>query len=247
MRIGSGNLRAHVDAIEKQLHSSKVSPRVLEKLDKKLEAIGKQIHVNTFTQSLKDEIVRLHGEIHTLSVDCEVKKIRDEARGLEKSLGLGDVSKIGRVARSLKKHIAVLLDNHALIKIDIETITAAKISLQKAECFLQGKPYTAENFPGDAMDLEEVTQFFELAELFYKHKATKETGKFKELYATYGSLRENMDMLGKEHDDLKTAQALFATATGSSYPTQDELRKFFASVDHIKKDDNPTVVSGKFR
>ncbi len=256
-------LQSEVQTIAGEIAQSPISPKKYQHLSKKLdhaletlrEIEGKAKAENVFakaqTEHLKEQMVKLYGDLEDGLVKREVSQIQEESTGLKKGrLSLKAVKK-------LELHISELEKNHLTAIPDRRIIADAKQALLEAKARLEGKPivrhfdflssqrnvqFTAEIafLPG------EIEELFDIARSLYNRN-------IREAKMRYSSLPEEHKRKFEKHmqnlmaipfeDVLETMQALIATANelvenGESYPTSQQIDQLFLGLSQCSAEEN---------
>lgn len=141
-------------SIEEKLVVEPVSPEERKNLFHELEEVSHAIeeletqaaYINRFAQSylkeLKETIVKLYGKIDDSALKYRVSLIQKEGLTLEASLQKGDMKSVARLIETLKYHINSLFDSYAPGLEERRVVAFARLQLEKAEAFADGKAYT---------------------------------------------------------------------------------------------------------
>lgn len=245
-------LQVEVQTIAKEIECSSISPRkyqlLSKKLDHTLEALqgfetrGKaaDIFAKAQAEDLKEQVVKLYGDLEEGLVKREISQIKEESSSLRRGrLTLKAIKK-------LEVHISTIEKNHLTSIPNRRIIADAKQALVEAKAKLAGKPvvhhfaaltaqprahFIEENqlFPGDVEDL------LDIARDVYNRDLRQAKVHFATLPSAHKEkverhLQHLMATLFK--DPLETMQALIATANelvenGEGYPTPSDIDRFF--------------------
>ena len=245
-------VQSEVQTIAGEIAQSPISPRKYQHLTKKLdnalktireiEADGKasNIFAKAQTEQLKEQMVKLYGDLEEGLVKREVSQIQEESTSLRKGrLTLKAIKK-------LETHISELEKNHLTLVPDRRIIADAKQALAEAKAKISGQPVVRHfdmlanqrnvRFVEEIAFLpEEVEELFDIARAVYNRD-------FRQAKMRYATLLGEHKRKFEEHmqnlmavpfeDSLETMQAMIATANelvanGEGYPSSQEIDQLF--------------------
>lgn len=255
---GSRWLQSEVQTIAGEIAHSPISPRKYQHLSKKLndaletlqgiEAKNKtsDLFAKAQTQTLKEQVVKLYGDLEDGLVKREVTQIKEESTSLKKGrLTLKAVKK-------LEMHINDLEKNHLTSLSDRRVIADAKQALLEAKAKLEGKPIVKhfdllanqknvrfveeiELLPG------EIEELFDIARAVYN----RDLRQAKMRYATIPDDHKRrfekhmQNLMAKPFEDpLETMQGMIATVrelveNGEGYPSSSEIDQLFLGLSQV--------------
>ena len=248
-----------LQTIEREIAQSPISSKkylnLSKKLDHELEALQtlektSNLFVKTQTDSLKEKVVTLYGDLEDGRIEGEVSQIHQESRSLKK----GRISL--KAVKQLEAHINDLEKNHLTSIPHRRVIADAKHALLEAKAKLEGKPVTnhidwlakqtpvrfveeIELLPG------EVEELFDIAKAVYNGDARQAKKRYLSLPEDH-KLRFHKHMqnlMAKPFDDsLETMQALIATVNelvdnGEGYPSRPEIDQLFLGLSQLSTEE----------
>jgi hypothetical protein len=255
---GSRQLQAEVQTIAGEIAHSPISPRKYQHLSKKLdhaletlqsiEAKTKTagVFAKAQTAHLKEQMVKLYGDLEDGLVKREISQIKEESTSLRKGrLTLQAIKK-------LEVHINDLEKNHLTSIPDRRIIADAKQALLEAKARIEGRPVVRhfdllanqqnvrfveeiELLPG------EVEELFDIAKAVYNRDLRQAKMRYATLPEGHKRRFEKhmQNLLAKPFvEPLETMQAMIATANelvenGEGYPSSDEIDQLFLGLSQV--------------
>lgn len=260
---GSRSLQSEVQTIAGEIAHSSISARKYQNLSKKLdhaletlqdlESKNKTagVFARAQTDGLKEQVVKLYGDLENGLVKREISQIREESTLLRKGrLTLKAIKK-------LEMHISDLESKHLASIPDRRIIADAKQALVEAKAKLEGKPVVKhfdmlarqnnnvhfleeiELLPG------EVEELYDIARAVYNRD-------LRQAKMRYASLPEDHKRKFEKHmqnlmstpfeEPLQTMQALIATVNelvdnGEGYPSSDYIDQLFLGLSQVIKEE----------
>jgi hypothetical protein len=247
----SQSLQSEVQTIAGEIAHSPISRQKYHALSRKLghalkalqglEDKTKHLFLKTQTENLKEQVVKLYGDLEDSLVTREVTQIKEESTSLKKGrLTL-------KAVKQLEAHIHELEKNHLTSIPNRRIVADAKQALLEARAKLEGKP-PIRHF--DLLALEKNNVRFveeiellpgDIEELLDISKAVYNRN-LSEAKKRYASLPDDHKRRFENHmrsltalpfvDPLETMQCLIATANelvgnGEGYPSSSEIDQLF--------------------
>ncbi len=264
------SVQTEVQTIAGEIAHCPISPRKYQllsrKLDHALETLkdletdgkAKNVFAKAQTEQLKEQVVKLYGDLENGLVQREVSQIQEESTSLRKGrLTLKAVKK-------LETHIHELERNHMTLIPDRRIVADAKQVLLEAKARLSGKPVVRHidmlagqknvRFVEETPLLpDEVEELFDVARAVYNRDFRLAKMRYASLSSSYKDrFEEHMkNLLAVPFDDaVETCQALIATANelvgnGEGYPTSNEIDQLFLGLAQCTDDDDKPKLDGK--
>ncbi|MBS0604385.1 MAG: hypothetical protein JSS60_05025 [Verrucomicrobia bacterium] len=259
---GSRWLQSEVRTIAGEIADTPISPKKYQHLSRKLDnALEKlqglesknkttSLFAKAQTEHLKEQVVKLYGDLEDGLVKREVSQIKEESTSLKKGrLTLKAVKK-------LEMHINELESNHLTSIPDRRIIADAKHALLEARAKLEGKPVAKHidwlakqrpvQFTEEIQLLPgEVEELFDIARAVYNRD-------FRQAKMRYNALPEDHKRMFQKHmqnlmakpfdDPLETCQAMIATANelvenGEGYPSQSQIDQLFLGLSQLNTEE----------
>jgi hypothetical protein len=260
--VGSRLLQSEVQTIAGEIAQSPISPRKYQRLFRKLDSALEKLQgletkdktaslfAKAQTEYLKEQVVKLYGDLEDGRVKREVTQIKEESTSLKKGrLTLQAVKK-------LEMHIAELERNYLTTIPDRRIIADAKQALLEAKSKLEGKPVARHiDFLAKQNSVRYVEEIQllpgEVEELFDTARAVYNRD-IREAKKRYNSLPDDHQRRFQKHlqnltakafeDPLETMQALIATANelvdnGEGYPSSDEIDQLFLGLTQLNTEE----------
>ncbi len=255
---GSRWLQSEVQTIKEEMASAPLSPRKYQHLSKKLDHAletlqdleSKNKTVSVFakaqTDHLKEQVVKLYGDLEDGLVKREVSQIKEESSSLKKGrLTLKAIKK-------LEMHISELERNHLTSIPDRRIIADAKHALLEAKGKLEGKPVVRHfdilkhqkdvHFVEEIVLMpDEVEELFDIARAIYNRDLRQAKMRYATLPQDHKRRFEKhmQNLMAKPFEDpLETMQGMIATArelvdNGEGYPSSDEIDQLFLGLSQV--------------
>lgn len=256
-------LQSEVQTIAGEIAQSPISPKKYQHLSKKLdhaletlrEIEAKTKVANVFakaqTELLKEQMVKLYGDLEDGLVKREVSQIQEESTCLKKGrLTLKAVKK-------LELHISELEKNHLTAIPERRIIADAKQALLEAKARLDGKPVVRHfDFLSSQKNVQfveeiallpgEVEELFDIARSLYNRNIREAKMRYATLPESHKHRFEKQmqNLLAIPFEDvLETMQGLIATANdlvenGGGCPTSQQIDQLFLGLSQCATEEN---------
>lgn len=260
-------LQSEVQTIAGEIAQSKISREKYKHLSKKLdnaletlqgletEAKTHNLFAKAQAATLKEQVVKLYGDLEDGLVKREISQIKEESTSLKKGrLTLKTIKK-------LEMHIDDLEKNHLTSIPDRRIIADAKLALIEAKAKLNGKPVVKHfDFLANQKNVHfvegiellpgEVEELLDIARAVYNRDLRAAKMRYVAMPADHQRRFEKhmQNLMAKPFTDLlETIQGMIATVNelvenGQGYPSQNEIDQLFLGISQF---DNEERVSGK--
>lgn len=260
-------LQSEVQTIAGEIAQSKISREKYNHLSKKLdealetlqgletEAKTHSLFAKAQAATLKEQVVKLYGDLEDGLVKREVSQIKEESTSLRKGrLTLKTIKK-------LETHIHDLEKNHLTSIPDRRIIADAKLALMEAKAKLNGKPVMKHfDFLANQKNIHfvdeitllpgEVEELLDIARAVYNRDLRQAKMRYAALPSDHQRRFEKhmQNLTAKSFVDLlETIQGIIATVNelvenGQGYPSQNEIDQLFLGVSQF---DNEEKAAGK--
>lgn len=221
--------------------------------------------------NLEQRLISLYGKIHALALDYELRVVASETDSLQKALFEEKKSLAKPKLSHLQKRVTKLHATHALSIDQKEVVSKAMMAIEAAQEKFDGIPspmrqqaemkkltVRSENIQNsaqpvdstEAVDLEAISDLFEIAALVYKNELQSAELRFFRLPEEQQSLTKKHLVILQNGDEtpfmhtLTTVQALIATANDIAcndgpipYLSREQIEEMFVDIGEISKEE----------
>lgn len=268
MQLGYLFAEKEVNLVEKETLSAPISPNKKKRLYHRLEIVSGLIEVlrdaGKNPSSLETKMVSLHGKIHSLSIDYEVKLLKESSLKLSAAVLANDQDGATPHINHLKKQLTRLQMTHSLSADNQLLVNEASKALYQAYTTFYGEESSARELAKmeeklrakkemrqeEEIDLDAISYLFEIAALVYQGNIKAAEKQFHTLPSEQQSqTRKHLAILqdgdSRPFSDTRaTIQALVATAGDltshdrqGNYLTLEQIDQMFEDIKEISKEE----------
>lgn len=241
-------LQIEVETIAQEIGGSPISRKKYQLLSRKLDhtwealqAKTNNLFAKTQAEGLKEQMVKLYGDLEEGLVKREVAQIKEESTSLRN----GRLTR--KAIKKLEVHISDLEQNHCPSIQNRRIIADAKQALFEAKAKLEGLPVKhhfetlAKHFPVPFLFPGDIEELLDVARDLYNHDIKQAKIHFAALSEEHKEqVKAHLQHLGTQlfEDPIKTIQALIATTNdivgnGEGYPSASDIDQFFLGLKQL--------------